>query len=151
MIKSSKKKSKTSSETKINQALIENFVALQKVMTNLSLKFDNLTEQISKLLNLFEISAKTLAEKEFDAEKGKKDDKKIAEKLDGLLEQNKILARGITLLHGVREETEEMPPSPQPRNQIPNPQTAKIPEYGVDLRGYEKSISSGQKNFSQEI
>ena len=150
MVKSLKKESKTSNEIKIEQALIENFIALQKVMANLLLKFDNLTNQISKLLNLFEISAKTLAEKEFDAENGKRDDRKIAEKLDSLLEQNKILARGITLLHGVREETEEIPPSPQSRIQIPNP-AAKIPEYGIDLRGYEKSISSEPKKFSQEI
>ena len=45
-----------------NQILVENFVSLQKVMTNLSIKFDNLSMQISKLLELFEISAKTLAE-----------------------------------------------------------------------------------------
>src|SRR3989338_6779944 len=40
------------------QALLENFVSLQRVLTNLSIKFDSLSDNISKLLQLFEISAK---------------------------------------------------------------------------------------------
>ncbi|MBI2056746.1 hypothetical protein HYT91_00645, partial [Candidatus Pacearchaeota archaeon] len=32
--------------------LVENFVSLQKVMTNLSVRFDELSNQISKLLEL---------------------------------------------------------------------------------------------------
>lgn len=83
-----------SEKDKVEHVLIENFVSLQKVMTNLAVKFDSLSSQISKLLELFEISAKTLAEK---GEIG--GDKKVAEKLDNLLEQNKIIAKGITLLH----------------------------------------------------
>ncbi|MCL5018516.1 MAG: hypothetical protein M1416_01980, partial [Candidatus Pacearchaeota archaeon] len=67
---------------------------LQKVMTNLAVKFDNLSDQISKLLGLFEISAKTLAEKGATGE-----DKKMLEKLDSLLDQNKVIAKGIALLH----------------------------------------------------
>lgn len=47
----------------VENVLVENFVSLQKVMTNLSLKFDNLTNQISKLLDLFEISAKNSCRK----------------------------------------------------------------------------------------
>ncbi len=47
----------------IDKALMENFVSIQRVMVNLSVKIDNLTGQISKLLDLFEISAKALAEK----------------------------------------------------------------------------------------
>jgi hypothetical protein len=85
-------------EKNIESVLIENFVSLQKVMTNLAVKFDNLSGQISKLLELFEISAKTLAEKDYSVgeEKG---DKRLVEKLDNVLEQNKIIAKGIALLH----------------------------------------------------
>lgn len=74
------------------KVLIENFVSLQKVMTNLSMKFDELSKQISKLLELFEISAKSIAGKGFDPDK-------IEKKVDNLLEQNKIIARGLTLVH----------------------------------------------------
>ena len=40
----------------IEKALIDNFISMQKVLTNLAIKFDNLSEQITKLLELFEIS-----------------------------------------------------------------------------------------------
>ncbi len=121
----------TTNEVKVEKILVENFVSLQKVMTNLSIKLDNLANQISKLLNLFEISAKSLAQKEFDLEKEGKDSKKIIEKVDNLFEQNKIIARGLTLLY------EKEPLSFPPRKLM-----------GIGLRkvqnkeGYQKSISS---------
>ncbi|HEB47294.1 MAG TPA: hypothetical protein ENI22_02385, partial [Candidatus Pacearchaeota archaeon] len=46
---------KTTRNVSIEKALVENFISLQKVMVNLSVKFDSLTNQISKLLELFEI------------------------------------------------------------------------------------------------
>lgn len=79
----------------VEKILVENFVSLQKVMTNLAVKFDNLSDQISKLLQLFEISAKAMAEKGYSIG----EDKKILEKLDSLLEHNKVIAKGIALLH----------------------------------------------------
>ncbi len=115
--KSSSKKKKTPSKTiipkkievrlenNVEKILVENFVSLQKVMTNLSLKFDNLTGQISKLLELFELSAKSLAEKDFELEKSNKDNKKVLEKIEGILNQNKTLARGLTLMNEKIEES----------------------------------------------
>ena len=93
-----KKTAISDSNTELNKKLIENFVALQRVMTNLSSKFDNLSDQIAKLLQLFEISAKAMAEKDFETF-SKTDNKEILEKLNNLLEQNKTIARGLTLLH----------------------------------------------------
>jgi len=92
-------KKKRAERVDINETLIENFVNLQKVLTNLSIKFDSLAEQISKLLQLFEISAKSFAEKNSDSlESGKEKDKEFQDKLDTLLEQNKIIAKGLTLM-----------------------------------------------------
>jgi len=112
--KSSKKGSKTgrsaskSSLSKKNRnterILIENFVSMQKVMTNLSLKFEELSKQISKLLELFEFSAKTIMKKDF-SEKSGMGSKEIEKKLDNLLEQNKIISRGLTLLHETNQRT----------------------------------------------
>jgi hypothetical protein len=90
---------------KIEQVLIENFVSLQKVMTTLAVKFDGLSNQISKLLELFEISAKTLAERGYLTE----DNKKVVEKLDNLLEHNKVIAKGIALLHEKEPVPQEYP------------------------------------------
>ena len=94
--------------------LIENFVSLQKVMVNLSIKFDNLNNQISRLLNLFEISAKALAEKGIDTE----GNKEMIGKIDNLLEQNKLIARGLTLMH----ETKGGPIPIQQQTQSPTMQ-----------------------------
>ncbi len=91
-------KSKTQTRSDFEQTLLDNFINLQKVLTNLSIKFDSLSDQISKLLELFEISAKSFAEKsETDLDMSKTDEKSI-EKLDSLLDQNKTIARGIMLM-----------------------------------------------------
>jgi hypothetical protein len=151
-----KKNFKTRSDINIERALIDNFTALQRVMTNLSVKFDNLSDQISKLLNLFEISAKALAEKEVGTEKDKKDNKLILEKIDNILEQNKVIAKGITLIHdkNMPEESGEenlMPNLPMPPKRFQFPRKMN-PEYedsdSINLVGYQKSISSGEKTES---
>ena len=83
-----------------NNILVENFVALQKVMTNLAMKFDDLSGQISRLLELFEISAKSIAGKDFDIGNMEK-------KLDQVLEQNKVIAKGVSLIHEPEESKSE--------------------------------------------
>jgi hypothetical protein len=104
--KGSKKKTMTKAE--LEQKLIDNFVNLQKVLTNLSVKFDNLSEQISKLLQLFEISAKSFAEKQEKGElnlgENKEKDEELVNKLDTLIDQNKTIAKGLTLMEGKLRE-----------------------------------------------
>jgi len=112
------------SGVKVEKVLVENFVSLQHVMTNLAVKFDNLSGQISKLLELFEISAKTLAEKGALGED--KTDKKVAEKLDNLLEQNKVIAKGIALLHERNAPEQYTISPPVQRAQYPQP-TQRFP------------------------
>jgi len=96
--KSASKKRLTKAE--LEKTLIENFINLQKVLTNLSVKFEVLSDNISKLLELFEISAKSFAEKQIEekGEKGAKSDKELLGKIDTLLDQNKTLAKGLTLM-----------------------------------------------------
>jgi len=138
---------------KIEKVLIENFVSLQKVMTNISIKFDNLSTQISKLLELFEISAKALVEKDFSVDKNQKDANLIMEKMDNLLEQNKTIAKGLTLVHEripPHDETQYSPPSNISRQ---GPPQMKIPQQTqnttIDVDEYQKSISSGQGKFNR--
>lgn len=135
-------------ESDFEKVLVSNFVSLQKVMTNLSSKFDNLTKQLSKLLELFEMSAKTLAEKELDLKQV--GNKKVIEKIDNLLEQNKIIARGLTLIHSKIEgkgsefpQEQNIPPMQQRPPQIPMQAKPK------EIKGYQKSISSQQPPQSQ--
>ena len=125
-------------DTNVERILVENFVSLQKVMTNLSLKFNDLSSQISKLLELFEISAKTLAKKDFDSEKGNKSNEETIKKLDDLIDQNKTIARGLTLMHEMnpKKEFKEFRP--------PRPRTPPFSEQktSVEMNRYQKSISS---------
>ena len=76
--------------------LMQNFISLQKILTNLIVRVDSLTNQTSKLLSLFEISAKSFAQKQGSSIN--REDKEFLEKLDQLIEQNKLIARGITLM-----------------------------------------------------
>ena len=112
-------------ENKLDKVLIENFVSLQRVLTNLAVNLDHLSNKISKLLDLFEISAKALAEKDFDVEEK---NERLAEKLDNLLDQNKVLAKGMSFMHE-RMPRDQFPPpgvsmppmqsSPMPMQQAP--------------------------------
>ncbi len=149
---------RNSGEIKIEKMLVDNFVSLQKVMLNLSLKVDNLVSQISRLLELFEISAKALADKDFSIERKTEDDKKISEKIDTILDQNKVIARGLTLLHepsGMQEQVyqpaQNFPPQqtsmiyPQtiPQQQMPLRQPSSEVTQSLDSETYQKSIYSG--------
>ena len=93
------KTNKKLTKTQLEEALIENFVSLQKVLTNLSVRFDALSDNISKLLQLFAIYERSFMEKQGvksvqDVER----DKEFLNKLNTLIDQNKTLARGLTLM-----------------------------------------------------
>ena len=103
-------KKKTMNQQDMNQILIDNFTNLQKVLTNLSIKFDDLSNNLSKLLQLFEISAKSFAEKysnkkpEEQINQLQQVDTQYLHKLDSLLDQNKTIAKGIMLMeHKIRQ------------------------------------------------
>tara|TARA_Y100000310_G_C20248923_1_gene608158 strand:+ start:145 stop:657 length:513 start_codon:yes stop_codon:yes gene_type:complete len=142
-----RKVSRTASATKVvtvqnaslEKALIENTIILQKVTTNLSVKFDNLSQKITKLLQLFELSAKTLAEKEFNIEQGDQNNQKIVERMDDLLEQNKVIARGLTLLH---EKPTPGTSLPKPTQQPP---AGEAPTKPLESK-YQESISQRPRN-----
>lgn len=76
------------------ELLIENFIGLQSAMTNMSIKFGGLADNISKLLQIFEESAKNFVSG------GKPDDAEMLTKIDSLLNQNKTIAKGLVLMEG---------------------------------------------------
>ncbi|MEX2016951.1 MAG: hypothetical protein WD876_00565 [Candidatus Pacearchaeota archaeon] len=132
--------------TGVEKALMENFVSTQRVLVNLSIKVEALTSQISKLLELFEISAKALAEKNFRMSNDMGNEK-IVQKIDTLLDQNKIIARGLTLMHefGSHQKPEQGYPM-QGKSPIEPPVREAITD------GYQKSIGSDEKiNFESPM
>jgi len=96
MLEAKNKSTKKINKSEIDQALLDNFINLQKVLTNLSVRFEELSNNISKLLQLFEISAKSFTEKPGKPAPGV--DKEFLEKLDSLLEQNKVISKGIMMM-----------------------------------------------------
>ena len=90
------------------ELLIENFVGLQKAMTNLSVKFGGLSDNISRLLEVFELSAKTQLE-----ESPKMDDKELLKKIDSLVDQNKTIAKGLVLIDEKISESSNAPEVPE--------------------------------------
>ena len=107
--KKSKKKRMTAKERE--ELLIENFVGLQHAMTNLSIKFEKLSENISKLLELFEQAAK-----DFVKGSERKSDQDLLNKINSLLEQNKTIAKGLVLIEEkLRNRTDGNTPKPLPR------------------------------------
>jgi chromosome segregation ATPase len=103
----------------LEKALMENTLVLQKVTTNLALKFDSLSKKIEELLNLFETSAKSLAEKEFEIDENKEDVSSLKEDMNKLMDQNKIIAKSLTLLHESQEKKQEAPIRKIPETSLP--------------------------------
>lgn len=111
---------------KLEENLINNLIELQKIHVSLINKFDRLSGQLSELLMLFELSAKSFAQQHSPqiAEK----DKAFLDKIDRLLEQNKVIAKGLTLME---EKMRERLYSQQPQMQVP----PQIPQnYGMEPR-----------------
>ena len=170
-------KYESTKEIKVDKVLVDNFVALQKVMVNLSSKFDNLSDQISKLLQLFEISAKSLAKKDFSKEKDDKELKKVLDKLDNISQQAGLIGKGLALIHETKFKGNEiqgseptmipsilqkppviphpMPMRPLPIKQKPSvtqsPQT-QFSQKNTEIKGYEESTTPNKKDSrTQEI
>ena len=93
---SESRKTKRIANEQLQKQVMENLIELQKVHTSLAEKFDKLSVQLTSLLNLFEMAARSFAE--HPANQVAEKDKEFLEKVDKLLEQNKVIAKGLTLM-----------------------------------------------------
>lgn len=123
----------TEKEPLLEDKLLKNLVELQKVHTDLAEKFDKLTKEISNLLNLFELTAKSFAKQH--SLKPTESDKEFLNKIDRLLEQNKTIAKGLSLMEEqIRGKTYEEPEKP-----------INTEEYAPsEMEGYTPSITSSR-------
>ncbi len=162
-------------EIKVEKALIDNFVGLQKVMVNLSSRFDKLSDEMSKLLNLFEVSAKAMAKKEFASEKDP-EIKKLHDKLDNLSKQAGLIGKGLALIHEANKESHEetqkvgrfephpsntprSTPRPMPAPKMPTPMKQQRPQnqQGQGQRKEESQVrelqpqAQGQNQMQKSI
>lgn len=134
-----KEKESGSKNSKLDKMLVENFVALQKVLVNLSMKLDGLTNKMSDLLKLFETSAKSLSEKGFDYGKYA-DGKNVSQKIDTLLEQNKAFAKGLALMYEKPELNQQISQQPQ-----------EPAGTGMEMAGYQRSLGAEQESNNSKF
>lgn len=117
------------------QILIENFIGLQKAMTHLSMKFESLSENINKLLNIFEVSAR-----DYMLNKGKNPlmDREILTKLNELIDQNKNSKPSSTQATNMPKPLPTTPQMPQQKSANTNlsgyTQSIQIPESPSQVR-----------------
>ena len=122
----------------IPKALISNFVALQRVQTDLTIKLDALTKQIAELLNLFEATAKTFSEN--PAILTSERDKEFIDKINQLLEQDKVIAKGVVYIEDrVNEIEKAVVRAPQPPPYIPQSPGVPMAPIGEMTGEYQES------------
>jgi hypothetical protein len=78
--------------------VIENSVALQKVVAELAVNLKKLSSDTSEMLDLFREATRTMASEKAEEEAKKSDIDELKAKVDELVDQNKIIAKGILLL-----------------------------------------------------
>lgn len=117
-------------EVKIEDKILDNLIALQKAETGMVEKFDKLSDQLSKLLSLFETAARNFAQS--PSIKTTEKDSEFLAKINSLLEQNKTIAKGLTLMeerikervYGAPQPSDQEYYSPEPANRV----TDYVPE-----------------------
>ncbi len=110
----------------LEDKIVHNLVELQKIHTDVAEKFTKLSNQLASLLTLFEMTARSFAQQSNNPALEK--DKEFLDKIDKLLDQNKIIARGLTLMEEKMRERLYGPA--QPPSQLPQRPFAPIP--GLD-------------------
>ena len=108
----SKEGKSSDKSSEMERKILENLVELQKVNIHMADKFDKLAKEISNLLNLFETAARTFAQQPSNISTEK--DKEFLQKIDRLLDQNKTIAKGLTIMEErIKERVYGTPQRPQ--------------------------------------
>jgi hypothetical protein len=102
-----KKRRENSTSTGIEKEILKNLISLQKINIETSEKFDKLTNQISELLRLFEYAAQNFAA---NAPVTSDKDREFLDKINKLLEQNKIIAKGLISMEEKIKIKSQIPP-----------------------------------------
>ncbi len=130
-VKSPKRKS--SPRKKIETQIVENLIELQKVHTDLAEKFDKLSSELSSLLSLFEMAARSFAKS--TPIKQTERDQEFLEKINRLLDQNKTIAKGLAMMEEkVRERMYgpsqvQQPKAPQENEYQPSTGSRPLPKF----------------------
>ncbi len=78
--------------------LMQNSVALQKVVADLALDLGKLTGELGQLMSMFREFSKAAGEDKAVKEVEKSKNEELMKKLDTLIDQNKSISKGLVLL-----------------------------------------------------
>src|SRR3989338_8928682 len=123
---------KSASKATLEEQTIHSLVELQKVHVNLAEKFDKLAVQVENLLALFELAARNFAKQ--PSMQNTERDKEFLDKIDKLLDQNKLLAKGLSLMEEKMRErlygttSIQKPVFRDPNKQMQHSQGARLEE-----------------------
>ena len=139
------------SKDSLDEKVLENIIELQKIHVNMAEKFDKLAKEISNLLALFELAARNFSK--HPAAKIGESDKEFLEKIDKLLEQNKTIAKGLTIMEEQMRKKLYSDPHlehheqhiEQQSSEIPNEQTSTSELEGLIPEGYTPSMKSNNR------
>jgi len=88
-------------------ALVENSVALQRVLADLAGNLKGLSDELSQLVALFKEASKSISEEKTSEEISRQEILGMNDKLERLLDQNKTIAKGIVLVESAMREPEK--------------------------------------------
>jgi hypothetical protein len=128
----------------VPKQLIETTIGLQKVISELALKMDNLTGQIAALLGLFESAAKSFSEipSIHTAER----DKEFMDKINQLLEQDKVIAKGILY---IEDKVNQMSPEASAASSVAA--APAMPPTPIIREGFQPSITPQQPQAGKPL
>jgi len=87
--------------------LIENSIALQGVLTNMAVSLDRLSKNMEKMLDVFKENSMAIGEDKASSEVHEAREKELINRLDSLIDQNKMIAKGIILLESTIKEKDK--------------------------------------------
>ncbi len=102
------KKRETNQKDKKIDSLIESSVVLQKTVIELASNFNELSKQITKLLNLFEDTAKEIAEKNLSIVE-ETDNETVLEKIQKIIEDNNKIKKDLSEIKQKLENKSQTP------------------------------------------
>lgn len=106
---------------KLEAQIIASLIELQKLYTSLAEKFNKSLQRLDELHNLFEAAARSFAEHPVE-EAGDKH-REILALLNRVLEQDRIIAKGITIIEERIGAIPKLPPVKKSEEESPVPAT----------------------------
>jgi len=89
--------------------VIENNIALQKIVIDLASEMKKISREVSEMLDMFKEATKSISSEKTESEIKKSDMDELKNKIEELVEQNKIIAKGILLLESSVGTKEKYP------------------------------------------